>query len=119
MQSRLKTLTHSRIVNCACIFLLRNLKSRKEISHVDKQIENRIQQHAFNVPSHFEVGSMLYHSSKQTALGLQRTLLENIFVVMQPFWGTSIPDTGRQTGKVSKKNNKMITGLGGWTCGER
>lgn len=58
------------------------------------------------MPSHFEIGSTLYHSSKQTALGLQRTLLENIFVVMQSFWGTSIPDTCRQTGKVSKKNNK-------------
>ena len=65
------------------------------------------------MPSHFEVGSMLDHPSQQTALGLQRTLLANIFVVMQSFWGTSIPDTGRQTGKASKKNNKMIPGLGG------
>lgn len=43
----------------------------------------------------------------------------NICVMMQSFLGASFPERGRQTGKGSKKSNKVIIGLGGWTYGER
>lgn len=44
---------------------------------------------------------------------------ENVFGVMQSFLGASFPEGGRQTGKSSKKSNRMITGLGEWTYGKR